>query len=125
VENLDLIAFHDAGLAEITHRRTYSRPKPPEKAISIIHKAKGLECGGVIVVPCDAKNFPDMPLNKKKNVCSALVYEVLLGRVLPFQHLDQRGQRVCLHLLHRAAAVNLYCIFGSSKLSRDLLVKHA
>jgi hypothetical protein len=34
----------DAGLAEITSRRTNSRPKPPEKAISIIHKAKGLEC---------------------------------------------------------------------------------
>jgi hypothetical protein len=51
----------DAGLAEITNRRTYTRPKPPEKAISIIHKAKGLECGSVIVMPCDAKNFPDKP----------------------------------------------------------------
>ncbi len=49
----------DAGLAEITHRRTYSRPKPPEKAISTIHKAKGLECGSVIILPCDAKTFPD------------------------------------------------------------------
>lgn len=51
----------DAGLAEITHRRTYSRPKPPAKAISIIHKAKGLECDSVIVMPCDSKNFPDKP----------------------------------------------------------------
>jgi hypothetical protein len=51
----------DAGLAEITHRRTYSRPKPPEKAISTIHKAKGLECGRVIVMPCDAETFPDKP----------------------------------------------------------------
>lgn len=51
----------DAGLADITHRRTYSRPKPPEKAISIIHKAKGLECDSVIVMPCDAKTFPDKP----------------------------------------------------------------
>ena len=49
------------GLAEITHRRTYSCPKPPEKAISTIHKAKGLECGSVIVMPCDLKNFPDKP----------------------------------------------------------------
>lgn len=49
----------DAGLTEITNRRTYSRPKPPEKAISIIHKAKGLECGSVIVMPCDARTFPD------------------------------------------------------------------
>ena len=51
----------DAGLAEITHRRTYSRPKPPEKAISTIHKAKGLECNSVIVMPCDARTFPDKP----------------------------------------------------------------
>ena len=51
----------DVGLAEITHQRTYSRPKPPEKAISTIHKAKGLECGSVIVMPCDARNFPDKP----------------------------------------------------------------
>jgi hypothetical protein len=51
----------DAGLAEITHRRTYSRPKPPEKAISTIHKAKGLECESVIIMPCDAIAFPDKP----------------------------------------------------------------
>ena len=51
----------DSGFAEITHRRTYSRPKPSEKAISTIHKAKGLECGGVIVMPCDSKTFPDKP----------------------------------------------------------------
>jgi hypothetical protein len=49
----------DNGFAEITHRRIYSRPKPPERAISTIHKAKGLECDGVILMPCDAKNFPD------------------------------------------------------------------
>ena len=49
----------DAGLTEITNRRTYARPKPPEKAISTIHKAKGLECDSVIVMPCDAKTFPD------------------------------------------------------------------
>jgi hypothetical protein len=49
----------DNGFAEITHRRIYSRPKPYEKAISTIHKAKGLECDAVIVMPCDAKTFPD------------------------------------------------------------------
>lgn len=48
----------DKGLAEITHRRTYSRPRPPRKAISTIHKAKGLECERVIVMPCDANTFP-------------------------------------------------------------------
>ncbi|CAG0929087.1 hypothetical protein PLCT1_00919 [Planctomycetaceae bacterium] len=48
----------DEGLAQITHHRTYSRPLPPRKAISTIHKAKGLECDSVIVMPCDAKTFP-------------------------------------------------------------------
>jgi len=48
-------------LAEITHRRTLFAPKPPEKAISTIHKAKGLECNSVIVMPCDARTFPDKP----------------------------------------------------------------
>jgi hypothetical protein len=28
----------EAGLAEITHRRTYSQPKPPEKAISCVFR---------------------------------------------------------------------------------------
>jgi hypothetical protein len=49
----------DSGLVEITNRRTYSRPRPPTRAISTIHKAKGLECNSVIVMPCDAKTFPD------------------------------------------------------------------
>jgi hypothetical protein len=49
----------DVGLTEIHRRRTYARPKPPDRAISTIHKAKGLECSSVIVMPCDAKTFPD------------------------------------------------------------------
>lgn len=49
------------GLAQITHRRSYSRPRPPSKAISTIHKAKGLECESVIILPCDAQTFPDTP----------------------------------------------------------------
>lgn len=56
---LDGFSDVEDGLAEITHHRTYLRPKPPPKAISTIHKAKGLECGGVIVMPCDAQTFPD------------------------------------------------------------------
>lgn len=55
--------FEDAhlGLAELTHRRTYSRPRPPARAISTIHKSKGLECGSVIVMPCTRKTFPEKP----------------------------------------------------------------
>jgi DNA helicase-2/ATP-dependent DNA helicase PcrA len=48
----------DEGMAEIAHRRTYSRPQPAGKAISTIHKAKGLECDRVAIMPCDAKTFP-------------------------------------------------------------------
>lgn len=51
----------EAGLAELTNRRTFARLKPPAKAISNIHKAKGLECGNVILMPADAKTFPDKP----------------------------------------------------------------
>jgi hypothetical protein len=47
------------GLAEITHRRTYTRPSPPARAISTIHKAKGLECESVILLPVDANTFPE------------------------------------------------------------------
>ena len=65
--------FSDAetGLAEITHHRTYARPKPPVRAISTIHKAKGLECDSVVVMPCDAKTFPD------KNDARCLLYVAL------------------------------------------------
>ncbi|MEZ4226707.1 MAG: 3'-5' exonuclease [Polyangiaceae bacterium] len=49
----------EAALAELTHRRTYARPKPPRRAISTIHKAKGLQCDAVAVIPCDANTFPD------------------------------------------------------------------
>jgi DNA helicase-2/ATP-dependent DNA helicase PcrA len=54
----------DAGLAEIAHRRTYSYPKPLPQSISTIHKAKGLECDAVIVMPCDASTFPDKPATR-------------------------------------------------------------
>lgn len=49
----------DSGLAEITHQRTYLCPQP--QAISNIHKTKGLECNALILMPCDAKSFPDTP----------------------------------------------------------------
>ena len=52
-------ATAELGLAEITHRRTYTRPSPPVRAISTIHKAKGLECESVILLPINAATFPD------------------------------------------------------------------
>jgi superfamily I DNA/RNA helicase len=51
----------ELGLADLAHRRAYSRPRPPDRAISTIHKAKGLECDSVIIAPCDNKTFPDKP----------------------------------------------------------------
>ncbi|HZP10297.1 UvrD-helicase domain-containing protein [Methyloceanibacter sp.] len=45
------------GYAELSHRRAYTRPMPPDKAISTIHKAKGLEYHSVVVAPCDARTF--------------------------------------------------------------------
>ncbi len=58
-EAIRLGKFADAesGLVEITHHRTYARPKPPAKVISTIHKAKGLECDSAVVMPCDAVTF--------------------------------------------------------------------
>lgn len=49
----------DIGLTEITSRRTYTRPSPPARAISTIHKAKGLDCESVILLPANADTFLD------------------------------------------------------------------
>ena len=54
---LRLIDFDDPeeGLTEIARRRSFARPMPPARAISTIHKAKGLQCDHAIVVPCDKR----------------------------------------------------------------------
>ena len=49
------------GFAEILRRRSYARPLPPAKAISTVHKAKGLECASVLIMPCDAQHYRDTP----------------------------------------------------------------
>ena len=49
----------DTGLLEIKSRRAHSYPRPPGRAISTIHKAKGLECASTLVMPCDSRCFPD------------------------------------------------------------------
>lgn len=58
-EAIHLAKYEDAdeGFAEIARRRTYARPKLPPKAISTIHKAKGLEFENVMLLPCDQGNF--------------------------------------------------------------------
>jgi hypothetical protein len=49
------------GLAEITRKRTYARPMPPQGALSTVHKAKGLETAHVLIMPCASQHFPDTP----------------------------------------------------------------
>ncbi len=60
-EAIDLGNFDtiDDGLVEINRRRNYSSSGPPQKAVSTIHKAKGLESDSAIVLPCTGKTFPD------------------------------------------------------------------
>jgi DNA helicase-2/ATP-dependent DNA helicase PcrA len=63
----------DEGVAAITHRRNYTRPKPPSKAVSTVHKAKGIECEAVVLMPCDRTTFPD-------NLASRYLLYVALSR---------------------------------------------
>ena len=58
-EAIQLGRYDDAdhGFAEMARRRTHARPKLPAKAISTIHKAKGLEFDSVMLLPCDRANF--------------------------------------------------------------------
>jgi hypothetical protein len=56
----------DVGFAEIARQRTHARPQLPAKAISTIHKAKGLEFENVMVVPCDAENFSNTKASRAR-----------------------------------------------------------
>ncbi|NRD89474.1 ATP-dependent DNA helicase [Sphingopyxis sp. BSNA05] len=49
----------DEGLAEIARRRAHARAPIPAKAVSTIHKAKGLEFPHVIMAACDRNHFSD------------------------------------------------------------------
>jgi DNA helicase-2/ATP-dependent DNA helicase PcrA len=54
------LAEHDdpsAAQADLAARRLFHAPVLPRKVISTIHKAKGLECENVLVLPCDLKHF--------------------------------------------------------------------
>lgn len=46
-----------SGLLELAHRNAYTKRLPPSRAISTIHKAKGLQAPNVLVMPCDATSF--------------------------------------------------------------------
>lgn len=47
----------DEAFAEIARKRSYARPSPPARALSSIHKAKGLECDNALIMACDDRQF--------------------------------------------------------------------
>jgi len=47
------------GFAEISQRRSRAYPKPTRKALSTVHKSKGLEAEYVFVFACDNEHFPE------------------------------------------------------------------
>lgn len=47
------------GFTEISRRRSSMHLSVPAKALSTIHKAKGLECDNVLIIPCDTDHFGD------------------------------------------------------------------
>ena len=51
------------GMAEISRRRSFAHPAPPTRAISTIHKAKGLQCDHVLILPCDSR-FSSTPYSR-------------------------------------------------------------
>lgn len=60
-EAAGLDAFDDCqeGLLEIARRRAHAPQRMPRRAISTIHKAKGLEYGAACLMDCDDRSFPD------------------------------------------------------------------
>ena len=61
-EYLEAVRLGDAvdprsGLAEIARDNTLRRRSVPRRAISTVHKAKGLEAENVLLMPCDGSTF--------------------------------------------------------------------
>lgn len=58
--------FSDSSIAlrEINRRRAFIRPMPPDKALSTIHKAKGMECDHAIIMPCDRRSFSNSEISR-------------------------------------------------------------
>ncbi len=48
-----------SGIESLQRLSLFSVPKPPPLSISTIHKAKGLECTDVAILPCDRNGFRD------------------------------------------------------------------
>lgn len=55
----------EEAIVTLSARRARSVRPIPDKAISTIHKAKGLEFPHVLVIPCDGAHFSDSPRNRR------------------------------------------------------------
>lgn len=55
----------DEALSAITQRRAHVAQLPPDRAISNIHKAKGLESSAAILINCTRATFPDTDLGRR------------------------------------------------------------
>lgn len=66
-EAIRLGAYDEAekGLAELALLRTVSRAAPPPRAISTVHKAKGLETESVLLIPCDRGQFANTDAKRR------------------------------------------------------------
>lgn len=56
----------DEGFAEVARMRSYSHPSLPQKVLSSIHKAKGLECDHAMLMACDKSQFTSTLYAKSK-----------------------------------------------------------
>lgn len=65
-EALKLGGFDDPeqGYTQLSSRRAQMQPSIPPRAISTIHKAKGLECANALLIPCDAHHFSAAEKNR-------------------------------------------------------------
>lgn len=77
--------YEDAniGIAELHRRRTVFRPSLPRKAISTVHKAKGLETESVLILPCDQQHFPSSDEKRRLLYVALSRVKKSLALVLP------------------------------------------
>ncbi|MCG7862020.1 MAG: UvrD-helicase domain-containing protein [Candidatus Thiodiazotropha endolucinida] len=67
LDDLIKLKGHDdpsLGFAEIAKRRSRSYPRPPRKALSTIHKSKGLEAEHIFVFACDGMHFGETQVKR-------------------------------------------------------------
>jgi len=86
-----------SGISALLKRRAYIRPMPPDRCISTVHRAKGLEWDHVVVVPCGAEDFSDT--EAKRNLLYVAISRATrsLTFVLPAENATPLLKRKALH----------------------------